>query len=419
MTDGIPWLYANPSGALAEWKVKFDAYDARLQKEIEAIKYDLRDHQLSDSGKKRTDRYLRAKIEHQKSVRKLMGPLDTKYSDNPSIHDAVKSKMPITQKLSSYSPNVFRDWVWGDEENKASLDLVSEVIGDSKLGQSAVLGPGACRLAYDIYETHTPDCMLLLEINPYLLFAAKTLISGKSCSLQEFPMAPLNAEDVAVEHKIKGLKPSNDKLFFAFADALNPPVKKGSLDTIITPWFVDIVPMDLKDQMKLYNSLTKMGGSWVNFGTLAYTHADIKKRYSRDEWMEILPEYGWEVVSKVEREIPYLNSPYSGNRRTENVLTFRAQKVKEVAYEKVTYNFLPDWILRDEVALPNIPLIQNLILINFVFAELLTLVTQGATIESLGQAVAPKLNLPVDQSKEILRNLLTRVYEENMHQLYQ
>ena len=166
------------------------------------------------------------------------------------------------------------------------------------------------------------------------------------------------------------------------------------------------------------NHLVKEGGSWINFGSLAFTHSDIKKCYSRDEFMELLEECGWKVESKIEREIPYLCSPHSGQKRFENVLTFRATKVKDVAYEPSKYSYLPDWLTRNDIPIPEIPVIQNLVLVNYVFAELLSAVGSGSTMADLGAALAPKLNLPPDQGTEVLRSVLTRVYEENMHTFF-
>jgi len=418
-TSEIPWLYENPHAALGEWKVRYDNQDAKLVQEIDRIKGNLRDANLPEMAKKRTDRFLRAKVENQKALRKVMEPLKVQYTENANLHDAIKTKLPSTQVLMSYYPNIFRDWVWGEKENEACLAMVSEVIGSHSLGKTAVLGAGACRLPYDVHQKFQPDYSLFIDINPFLFFVAERLLSGKSCQLQEFPMAPLSQESVAVEHKIKGVKDKPENLFFIFADALNPPIKKHSVDTVFTPWFIDIVPMDLADQMKLFNSLVPVGGSWVNFGSLAFTHADIKKTYSRDELWELLDIHGWELVEKVEREIPYLDSPYSAQTRMENTVAFRAKKTKDVEAPG-QYHFLPDWLRKDDVPIPAVPQLQDLVFINFLFAELLTGVGQGSgeTLTDLRKRLAPKLNLPEDQAGEVLRNVLIRVYEEKLHNLY-
>ena len=58
-------------------------------------------------------------------IRELMQPLGIeRRSEAHAVHVALGTELPVNQGLSTYYPNLHRDWCWGDAENRASLEAV-------------------------------------------------------------------------------------------------------------------------------------------------------------------------------------------------------------------------------------------------------------------------------------------------------
>ncbi len=57
------------------------------------------------------------------------------------------------------------------------------------------------------------------------------------------------------------------------ADALQPPFADGAFDTVVTPWFVDIIGEPFARVAARVNLLLKPGGRWINCGSLAFSRA--------------------------------------------------------------------------------------------------------------------------------------------------
>ena len=76
------------------------------------------------------------------------------------------------------------------------------------------------------------------------------------------------------------------------ADALQPPFADGAFDTVVTPWFIDIIGEPFARVAARINLLLKPGGRWINFGSLAFSRAAHAERVSLEEVVELLPADG-------------------------------------------------------------------------------------------------------------------------------
>ncbi|MDA9951091.1 carnosine N-methyltransferase family protein [Oligoflexaceae bacterium] len=416
VTSNIPWVFESPDATLSDWKNRFDHQCGQLLKSVEEIKYFQRDRLSLDATKKRVSQKLQALVEQEKALKKLLSPLNVEYSEHTFIHETVGTKVPQQQSLMSYYSNAFRDWAWGAVENKQSLDIVGRCIPDDVAkGKILTLGAGSGRLSSDIHAALSPKLSVLSDINPFLAFVGQKMMLGKSIGLYEFPIAPKSVKDVSVLQKLQSPHGKQDNIHYVFCDGLEPPFKSEAFDCVITPWFVDIVPMDFAKLRAKINRILKPGGVWVNFGSLVFTHADPFLCYGVEEVEELVTSDGFEWLQSGREDVAYLHSPHSAQQRDENIFYFSARKTADSKVSSEKYNFLPEWISGDNVTIPPIPPLENLIMMNFLFAELLSSIHQGSTIQSLGEALAPQLKLPVDQSKEIVRSLLTKVYEEHLY----
>lgn len=413
LTGNIPWLFREPRRALANWKLRWDGQDAKVGKQIDSIKFFQKNRRASELAKKRVNRVLQAHVENRVATKRLLAPLEIAFSENSSLHEAIQTEIPQSQTLMSYYPNIFRDWAWGQVENEICREICEQYL-DSTARKMLVLGAGSARLPADLHKSLGLEYSLLTDINPYLVFCGHQMLAGNKIELYEFPIAPLAASDVAVKHRLKSPHGCLEGIEYVFADALNPPVRPGVFDTVLTPWFIDIVPMELLEQAKLVNSLLDVGAKWVNFGSLVLSHSDPFKCHSQQELGEIFALAGFKVLQMNRHQVPYLVSPHSAQKRQENVLVFALEKLSHCERGHESFSYLPAWITDDNEPIPDLPELRNLVMVNFIFAELLSAVTKGVTIADLGEALQPKLGLPPDQSREVVRALLTRVFEENL-----
>jgi hypothetical protein len=163
--------------------------------------------------------------------------------------------------------NVFRDWAWGDRENELARALV-ERLRPGPLGRLAVYGAGAGRLAVDVHRTLGATRTFALDLNALPLLIADRVTAGETLELDEYPVAPVSTADAVVRQKLRCADPPPPGLTFVFADALRPPFAAGTLDSVLTSWFVDALPLDFRDTVALINRVLRPGGVWLNLGPL-------------------------------------------------------------------------------------------------------------------------------------------------------
>ncbi len=109
-------------------------------------------------------------------------------------------------------------------------------------------------------------------------------------------------------------------------DALRPPFQSKSIDTVVTPWLIDIINADLPVLAARINNLLSADGRWLNFGSLAFAGAGRARRYSAEETRAIVAENGFAEPRVHEETIPYMCSPASRHGRQETVFSFAASK---------------------------------------------------------------------------------------------
>jgi len=375
-----------------------------------------KDKRLSKIGQKRVAKLHEAKKLQVKQVLDLLSPLNLDVQEDELNKDptrTLKTKVPKVQGLDSYYNNIFRDWTWENGENEELLNTIESVVTkDQVLKKVLTIGSGAGRLSYDIQEKYNPAYSALLDINPLLLLSSCRAIQGDGFKLYEFPISPLNKNSYSLEQKCSSPKANNKNIFYIFGDGLNPPVKEGCFDTVLTPWLIDIIPMDLKEYIPRINQILPIGGHWLNTGSLAFFHKQQAWCYSEEEVIELVEKNGFEILSSNRTTIQYLKSPLSAHGRTETVFTFNARKIKAVTQPK-KYEYLPNWIRDTQVSIPK-GYEQEISSSNhLLYAQVLAAVDGVRSIEQIAQLLAKQYNLPVDEAAHAVRQILVENFEEN------
>ena len=305
-----------------------------------------------------------------------------------------------------------RDWVWGDAENSAALQLVRELAEGEPLGRLVMPGAGAGRLAWDVHEALGPELTLGLDLNPLLSLVAQRVSAGGEVALHEFPVAPRSDSDVALARTLRAPHAACPGLSFVLGDALRAPLRAGGFDTLLSPWFIDIVPQDFDAVCRQFGALLRSGGRWLNFGSLSFAHRDPAACHGPAEVRAILEANGFEVLRVIERELPYLRCPASRHGRVETVFAFAARKVRDTASPPETVN-LPSWLGDPAEPVPLLPYFATQALANRIYAFTMALIDGRRGIAEIARyLVEQKLLLP-GEAEGAVRSFLVALYEES------
>jgi uncharacterized protein YbaR (Trm112 family) len=411
--DGVPWLLPEPAEALWEWKGRIKVLVQRLDAETNGLKGELKAEGLPELTAKRLRKLLQAKVEHRKALDELLAPLAMAETGSLDLSRAMQARVPPGQSLTGYYVNVHRDWAWETVENEASLAAVEAVLPAGDVGTVLALGAGACRLPYDLHRKRKPRLTIAADINPLMMIIARRVLKGRSVKLHEFPLAPKDLESHAVLRKCVAPEAPLAGLELVFADALRPPFADGAFDMVVTPWLVDIIPADLKQLALRVNRLLKPGGSWVNFGSLAFNHGAQALNYSYEEALAVVESQGFGVKGVDRRTIPYMQSPASCHGRMEATTTFRAEKTGEQP-AAAPYRYLPDWLTKVDAPIPRLKGFDSFMTVQAILLEAVALVDGKRTLRDVATAFGARHGLPVAEAESSLRGFFLRQYEEGL-----
>lgn len=411
--DGIPWLFAEPDASLGEWRNRLHFALQQLAQEAQRIKSELIAEDLPALTRQRLEQQMKAADKHRAMLRQVLTPLDIQSSQaSYESHLALRTRLPADQGIHTYYANVHRDWSWGDEENDASLAILEKALDGRTPGDTLVLGAGACRLAYDMHRKLETARTVAVDFNPLLLLVAKSVMAGDTPLLYEFPLAPKSIEDYAVLRKLSAPEPVPDDFHFVLCDVLRPPFASGAFDTVVTPWIIDIVNEDLRTQAARINSLLKDGGTWLNFGSLAFDHPVRARRFSAEETAAIVENSGFEAPFVHDDDIPYMCSPSSRHARRETVFSFAATK-NEAVDPPSRHRALPDWIVTGKEPVPLTASFRSQALSTQVYSYIMSLIDGRRTIGDMAKILEQQKLMTKEEAVPAIRTFLTRMYDDS------
>ncbi|BCE02196.1 methyltransferase domain-containing protein [Marinicellulosiphila megalodicopiae] len=290
----------------------------------------------------------------------------------PKMHDMLPPE--DAGLFANYFELMHRDWGWHnntsekfEDENIKQFELLKSItqntFKDSKIGHVLVIGGGAGRLAYEFHQFFNPQSTTVLDINPLLVQSAHQVIHNhKEIQLDEVRKYPQTEVDPSFSRTLK--LPAEHKacenLFFMVADAYNAPFKQQQFDLIITPWFVDVVGVDIKKTMGVIHSLLKPDAHWINFGPLLYLDSmEFNYKYHQKEILELLNCLDMNLIDQKSEVMPYSLSPDDQRQRLEQIWCFSAQ-ISNQSFETLSNQTfknakdvdLPKWALFTHLPIP-------------------------------------------------------------------
>jgi SAM-dependent methyltransferase/uncharacterized protein YbaR (Trm112 family) len=410
----IPWLFPEPRQALAEWRGRFGLLTQHLASEAAGMRATLSAGALEAGTRRRLEHVARANEDQIERLRQLLTPLGL---DQASIaeatHQGLGTRLPTEQGLTNYYVNLHRDWSWGDAENEAALNELRALLGGTLdgLGATLVQGAGAGRLAYDLHAASGAALTVATDFNPLLLFVARELFAGRAVELYEFPIAPRSIEDHAVLRRLAAPAPARPGLELVAADALQPPFADGVFDTVVTPWFIDIIGEPFARVAARVNLLLKPGGRWINFGSLAFSRAAHAERLSLEEVAAFMPKAGFAGFETREASIPYMRSPASRHARVESTISWVANKVGPPA-ETPRVRVLPDWLLEPDKPVPRTPAFEMQAISSRVHAFLLALINGERSMRDMARVLVEQRLMSAQEAEPQVRIFLARLHED-------
>jgi hypothetical protein len=257
----------------------------------------------------------------------LFRPMAAAVSRESSAISMLTSLGDDPLEVVKYSEHLFRDWVWGDDERATTLGLVTPLL-PNPCSRLAVFGAGTARLAIDLAVRAYAAEIYALDLNPLPLLVADQLLSGNVVELPEFPLAPLSEKGAVVHRRLKFDAPRPAGLQLLLADALDAPFEPQSFDAVLTPWFIDDLPVDVGYTARAVNRALRPGGVWVNVGPLMFKQ-DVVRTCSIERVHQSAREAGFEILEASAQDLRYFDSPVSATRRIDRTYAFSARKLTE------------------------------------------------------------------------------------------
>jgi hypothetical protein len=411
----IPWLFPEPRQALAEWRGRLGLLTQHLGSEAAAMRASLTDGALDPATRHRLEHVARAHDDQILRLGQILAPLGIEQAGvAEATHRGLGTRLPTEQGLTNYYVNLHRDWSWGDEENRAAMNELRGLLGGNLagLGCTLVQGAGAGRLAYDLHAESDGPLTVATDFNPLLLFAARELFAGRTVELYEFPIAPRSIEDHAVLRRLAAPAAARPGLELIAADALQPPFADGAFDTVVTPWFVDIIGEPFARVAARVNLLLKPGGRWINYGSLAFSRAAHAERLSLEEVAAHMPRAGFAGFEMRETSIPYMRSPASRHSRVESTISWVTNKVAPPA-QTPRARVLPDWLLHPDKPIPRTPALEIQAIGSRVHAFLLALINGERSMRDMARMLVEQRLMSAQDAEEQVRIFLARLHEES------
>lgn len=390
---GMPCWFSTGKMQLTLWQSLYGIALQQAEKNFVVAEQEIPAHDLLPRARARMQLAQQANRQIIEDVKDLLSSagLEANIAREFANYDA--------SRMLQYFELLLRDWAWDsaiaptDNENLRELNRVRRAVEHSPapLGHALILGAGAGRLSWDIHRELNPSSTIALDTNPVLISAAHRLIAQqKSWQLTEVhPNPQIDHEPIQRWTLAANGDTEKARNWYALAaNAWSPPIKAGSIDTLITPWFIDVNGKEIRTLIAQVQKLLKPGGLWINTGPLLYgTDISPMRRYTTDEIRELAELAGFEFLYENVEITPYLNTPLSAQLRTEQVWTFTARAPQN--NQALPVSNPPAWILLPHLNIPqlNIPTPQDPTL-----QHLLSLVDGHRSINDIAELIAPNLD---------------------------
>ena len=414
-----PVLLSEPLAYLAACRRQLDRLERQVERTVRDIREQLQTADLLPATRKRCETTIEGIAGQLADVR---GILEPRLPATTRSEGRVQSEgAPATLH---HLPYLYRDWGWppeAEDENERALSTVEEMLGDRGPGRTLVMGAGACRLASDIHHRHPDAEIMVMDLDPVLFAAAHAVTHGESLTLREANLEMGDLSQAVKEWTLAAPQgPVDDARFhFVIADAVDPPLDPGAFDTVLTPWFIDQGPEDVRDLIGTLHRLLRPGGRWVNLGPLKYNlDVPVSRRFTTEELFDLAERAGFRVGPSKTATVPYLVSRLNGRGKVEWVLAFAATRLAAPAKDARPGAGPPPWLVFRHLPIPTFEG-QALFWSEASMIRMVVSSIDGRrTLDDIARRVAARANQPdisMSQVRTAVRQCLQRVHPACVH----
>jgi SAM-dependent methyltransferase len=387
--SGIPWAYKKPSEEFARWSFLTQNYFSFEQNNVKSLQHKLNSNIFLSPTKEKIQNFVNVKSSHIKNLKKVLDPF---------LKQNQKVKVDSFQNILAYQDLVFRDWHWGKSENKNYLNyILNNLSGEEK--NILVLGAGSCGLSHSL-SLNTEANIIAIDINPYLMLSAQRILDGKTLKLGEFNDYPISIEDYSYMHEFEKVQ-SSDNHFQVFCDFNDLPFVAESFDIIVSPWFYDIIDLELSSSLRLTNSVLKPNGKNIFIGPSNFHKNKVSKSKTTEEILHVFKE-NYEQVNFEKRFCPYLENPKTSQKRIEEILFICSEKKVQL-----------DEVKREEIqsiqATPELMAYRQKV---EVFSRILKYVENNQSFEDLAKRLEKEFDFSQDEALYYAKSFMQKILSE-------
>jgi len=388
------------------WLRRFDDYSSSIELRVASLRQEAEAPDLLPLTQQRLRRLADGFEQQLEGLAALFSVMEVDADPLPSTAIPSRPEVGTQVPVLEYQEHIFRDWVWGQRECAEALEFIGPAV-PSQLSRVAIYGAGAGRLAVDLHRSREPTHTFALDLNPAPFLVADRLLAGGQVDLPEFPVDPNSADEVVIDRKLTLPYPVRPGFSLLFADALRPPFAPGSLDAVVTCWFIDVAGADLRQTAASINRVLRPGGLWINVGPLRFRSVP-SRAYSIEETVELAKLAQFEVQSNDRQDIAYLDSPVSGSRRSETVFRFVARKTGEASAVEIP-DPLPPWVANTLAPIPVTPALVALGRTSIFTSGVLSMIDGTRSIVDVARALGSAWGVEPTRLHDELRVFLARL----------
>lgn len=383
----IPCVLPDAARRVEQWRTQLGACLVGADAAQKAVEAEQRKPGLLPSTAARLDDRHRATTSMRREIESLVTPLvgGPRAPSGPVVPFQSLANLQI----------LFRDWGWKEtRENDEALACVAGVL-TAPLGRTLVIGAGGGRLAYDLHRLHGASSTLAIDIDPIYAAVAARVVAGGVVTLTEAAAGRSRA------HELKAPAGPLERFTVALADGLAPPLRDGAFDTVVTPWFIDQIPGDVRDFCGVVRRVVAPGGRWLSFGPAVYPHErPAAYRFSFDEVLELAELAGFEVERELRRTLLYLESPLSPHARLEPCLAFSARKGDVPPRRDGS---VPPWVVIPSLPVPPLAQPPAESIRSSAIRAILDLVDGSRSIDDIASTLAQRSGMNANDLKDSVR----------------
>ncbi len=430
--SNIPWLFPDPKHVLSNWRERADRVLEGYASEVSDLKETIKESP-SPLTRTRLEKIRTLKIQQLEMLKRILEPMKPGTKLSVPKKSAFGYRLPFSQGLLGYFPNIARDWGQGSEhsslENRILFDTTVAAIpketmqrleepGDSP-ARILILGSGASRLAYDLAWRFPQSTVIALDLNPVLLLAGKSINDGTKLKAVANSFSP--RDRMVPGHSIDLVAPKGPatNLEFVFADVYALPFQDEVFDLCVSPWLVDILPRRFSDLVTSVQRVVKTNGAWVNCGAWFFNFQNEADNISLKEAEEIGQAQGWRPLSSSLVETPYLQSAVDNHRRFETMTVFTWCKSKPPSTEPTLANQRAiaiddraDWIRNTGLPVPKLTPFVNSAETYATMAWVMAQVDGQRTVGDIAKILTQQSGLEPDQAVDAVQTFFDRYLKD-------